>query len=400
MPGMEKKYTGDDKQHTQHAERKASPSARKGPQESSAQEAWSDGNLEEGSVQSENENGNPLDTTSSQSVASNHFSILLGFLLKNERSEILRVAREVGVSDNTVYRWLNGTSAPRYNHMQRLLEVLGQTPKAPAPSPNQTSTRISNVQAGRWDVQRELYRRVLEQAATTADASSRRWHIVETIFEQALLFFDPDRLGMALTYARLMPPCADGYIHSLYEAEMRGQAPWPFALEFKTYLGSTTLAGFAVMSQRVRVWSKADTKARIPIGIDEHENSSCAAPIMRGGRLAGALIVSSTHEDFVNDPAVPRAVGDYANLLAAGLMDSDFHPMETIRLVPMPDLLWQREKIARSYLNMVIECARKQCYSFPEAEQKVLRDLEALFENQAAHQHDERLAQEATPQES
>jgi len=49
------------------------------------------------------------------------FSILLSFLIKNDRSEILRLAREIGVSDNTVYRWINGTSEPRPGHMQRLL---------------------------------------------------------------------------------------------------------------------------------------------------------------------------------------------------------------------------------------------------------------------------------------
>jgi hypothetical protein len=104
---------------------------------------------------------------------------------------------------------------------------------------------------------------------------------------------------------------------------------------------------------------------------------------MRGGRLAGVLIVSSAQEDFVRNPAVPRTVGDYAHLLAAGLMDGDFYSTSLIRLVPMPELDWQRDKIARSYLNRVVEYARKQCLSFAEAEQKVLQDLEEEFERYA-----------------
>ena len=40
------------------------------------------------------------------------FATLLSFLLKNDRSEIQRLAREIGVSDNTIYRWINRTSKP------------------------------------------------------------------------------------------------------------------------------------------------------------------------------------------------------------------------------------------------------------------------------------------------
>jgi transcriptional regulator with XRE-family HTH domain len=322
------------------------------------------------------------------------FAVLLSFLIKNDRNEVLRLAREIGVSDNTVYRWLNGTSEPRFAHMQRLLEVLPRVSQS-QPSLVTGATLVTgprtntphSLQQTRWDVPKEIYRRVMEQAAITVDDASRRWHIIETIFEYALLHLDPDRRGMALTYARLMPPREDGTIHSLYEAEMRGQAPWPFALDFKAYLGSTTLAGIAAMRQRVHTWSKLDEDARHPVGLDENEHSSCAAPVMRGGRLAGVLIVSSAQDDLMHNPSLPRAVGDYAHLLAAGLMDSDFYPLSLVKLVPMPDLKLQRERIANTYLNRVVEYARKQCLSFTEAEQKVLQDLEREFEMHA--QNDE-----------
>lgn len=315
---------------------------------------------------------------------SGSFATLLGYVIKNDRSEVLRIAREIGVSDNTVYRWLNGAAEPRHSHLMRLLEVLPRSNSFLSPTGGQQTYagRAANTHPGRWDVQKEIYRRVMELAATTVDDASRRWHVIETIFEYALLHLDPERQGLALTYARLMPPRADGTIHSLYEAEMRGQAPWPFALDFKAYLGSTTLAGAAAMLQRVKVWNIKD-EARTPVGLDENERSSCAAPVMRGGRLAGVLIVSSAQEDFVRNPSVPRAVGDYAHLLAAGLMDSDFYPISLIRLVPMPELNWQRVMIAQSYLNRVVEYARKQCLSFAEAEQKVLQDLEDEFERYA-----------------
>jgi len=354
--------------------------------ETSSQETRKNAELAEGLSAGRNEDEN----VSSSPDGSRPFSTLLSYLIKNDRSEILRLAREIGVSDNTVYRWINGTSEPRPSHMQRLLEVLPH-----AYQPQSFSTARSTVPAAargihqqpamHWDVPKEIYRRVMEQAAITVDDASRRWHIVETIFEYALLHLDPNRQGMALTYARLMSPRQDGTIHSLYEAEMRGQSPWPFALDFKAYLGSTTLAGAAAIFQRVYTWSKKDEEARHPIGLDENEFSSCAAPVMRGGRLAGVLIVSSAQDDFVSHPAVPRAIGEYAHLLAAGMMDADFYPVSLIKLVPMPELKWQRDRIANTYLNRVVEYARKQCLSFTEAEQKVLQDLEEEFEYHAAN---------------
>jgi transcriptional regulator with XRE-family HTH domain len=379
-------------------EKKSLPLTKELPVELSKREKWNDTMPEQSPLELEGDAADSSEAISTQTRQPGPFSILLGFLLKNDRSEILRIAREMGVSDNTVYRWLNGTSEPRPGHLQRLLEVLPQSHVSLASftgASAQQNGRGGAHQLGRWDVQKEIYRRVMELAAITVDDASRRWHIIETIFEYALLHLDPDHQGMALTYARLMPPREDGFIHSLYEAEMRGQAPWPFALDFRAYLGSTTLAGAAAMFQRVQVWSARDEGARIPIGLDENERSSCAAPVMRGGRLAGVLIVSSALDDFMRDSAVPRAIGDYAHLLAAGLMDSDFFPVSRIKLVPMPELNWQRERIARSYLNRVVEYARKQCLSFAEAEQKVLQDLERDFERYASLQKENLHGQES-----
>ncbi len=316
------------------------------------------------------------------------FSALLTSILKGDRAEVLRIAREVGVSENTVYRWLNGSSVPRTSHLQALLNVLFQTrqtilmgSKGILPA---SSSRSAGMSSEYWDVQKEVYRRVLEQAATTLDDISRRWHIIETIFEYALLQLDPEHHGLALAYARLMPPSSDGFIHSLYESEMRGQGLFAFSLDCKTYLGSTTLAGAAASFQRVQIWSVSDTEGRTPVGFDEHEASSCAAPVMRGGRIAGVLIVSSAQSGFVRHSVIARTVTDYSNLLAVALTDNDFYAISQVRLVPMPDLAWQRDLLRRSYLNRVIECARKGSLSLPEAEQMVLQDMEEEFEREAA----------------
>ena len=170
------------------------------PEAISNQETYNDSMIEESVFTQRNE---AVDLASAPTSGPKPFSVLLGFLIKNDRSEVLRLAREIGVSDNTVYRWINGTSEPRPNHMQRLLEVLPhaylpQTSFAAGPVAPANGRGAVNQNA-RWDVPKEIYRRIMEQAAITADDASRRWHIVETIFEYALLHLDPERCGMALT---------------------------------------------------------------------------------------------------------------------------------------------------------------------------------------------------------
>src|SRR5438270_559098 len=80
------------------------------------------------------------------------------------------------------------------------------------------------------EIQKDIYHRVLELVATTTAADARLWQVSEAIFEYALLHLDPQRQGLAITYAGLMPPYEDG-IHSLREVAMRGNYPWPTLLD-------------------------------------------------------------------------------------------------------------------------------------------------------------------------
>jgi hypothetical protein len=227
--------------------------------------------------------------------------------------------------------------------------------------------------------QKDLYRRVLELRETTIEDGMRRWQIIQAIFEDALLRLDPKRSGLSMLYARLMPPREDG-IHSLYALDMRGSYPWPFTLESKTYLGSTTLAGTAAMLQRMQQWDDLDSNGRLQIMVDELERSACAQPVMLAGRMAGVLVVSSTQPGFFMDQALCRSVVEYARLLTLALNDRDFYPCSQIHLRPMPDLKWQREEMSRTYVGRVVTCASKGNLSLPEAEEQVRQEMEEEFE--------------------
>jgi transcriptional regulator with XRE-family HTH domain len=311
------------------------------------------------------------------------FSQLLQHIVRRERNEIARVAEALGVSENTVYRWLNGTSRPQEVHLKHLLDVLPQHRRNLIYAIEQTFPgALAHLDATEVrEVQKEIYYRVHELRSTTADDDARRWQIILSIFEHALLHLDSERRGMAITYAQLMPPHEDG-IHSLYEAEMRGTPPWPFSQESKAYLGSTTLAGTAAMLQRMLNWDDLDQEARKQFTADDFEHSACACPVMFAGRIAGVLIVSSTEPGFFT-PTVTQAVLEYARLLALAMKEENFYPGSLIHLRPMPDWIWQRAEIGRIFMNRVIACARNEQCSRSEAERRVRMAMEHEFEQRA-----------------
>ena len=317
------------------------------------------------------------------------FSSYLRHILRRDRAEIARLANALDVSENTIYRWMNGNSEPRAVHLKRLLEVLPNHYSNLIQAISQTFPGImETLTTGLREVQKDIYQRVLELFTTTADSEQRRWQISKAIFEYILLHLDSERQGLAVTYAKLMPARADG-VHSLIETDMRGNYPWPPTLENPAYLGSTTLAGTAAMLERLQTWDNLSETARLQVKVDEFERSACACPVTRGSRIAGVLIVSSTQTGFFTDPIACQAVLEYAQLLSLAFRGSDFYPFSLLNLVPMPNLKWQRAEVGRTYVNRIMTCARKLDISRQEAERHVRADMEAEFEELAKYNYEQ-----------
>src|SRR6266567_9560492 len=255
------------------------------------------------------------------------FSALLRAIFKHDRAEIARVASELDVAENTVYRWMNGSSVPRNTHLKKLPDVLAEHRGNVTYVINRSFPGVLNpLSQGIPEVPKDIYIRVLDLVASIEESENRLWHVAQAVFEHALMHLDAERRGMAITYATLMPPREDDEIHSLHESIMRGTEPWPHTIESKTYLGSTTLAGTVASSQHMHIWNSEDSGHRQLVEIDNHEASACATPVMRGGNIAGVMIVSSTQPGFFKDSMACKAVDEYAHLLATALRDKEFHP--------------------------------------------------------------------------
>lgn len=312
------------------------------------------------------------------------FSSLLRSILRHDRSEIARVAKELEVAENTIYRWMNGSSEPRPVHLRRLPDVLAEHRGHISFAINQTFPGILDIHAsGIPEVRKDIYRRVLDLVYTIEEPDTRSWQVSQTLFEYALLHLDAERHGMAVTYASLMQPRNDDHkIHSLREAAMRGSDPWPHSFESKAFLGSMSLAGNAAVFQRMQIWDAADEGSRLTVEVDDFEESACATPVMRGNHLAGVLIFSSTRRGFFHDTMACKAVDEYAHLLATALLDTDFYPYSQLSLRPMPGLKWQRAYISEIYVSRILTYARKYAISRAEAELRVRQELEAQFEEE------------------
>ncbi len=320
----------------------------------------------------------PLDKTHGTS-----FSSFLQTILLHNRGEIARVAKELSVAENTVYRWMNDTSKPRVPHLKKLPVVLPECRTQLITVINQTFGQIiSPLPPQIREVRKEIYQRVMEVVTTSGhDAESRFWQISEIIFNDALDQLGAGRHGLAITYAKLMPSHEDG-IHSLREVKMHGHAPWPDTIDCKTFLGSTSLAGSAAVLLRARSWNDTDN-GRAPVEIDEHERSAYAVPVLHGNRLAGVLVVSSGQSDFFKNTTACQLVTEYALLMGVALSAQEFYSSDKLDLRPMPPLSWQRKEIAHTYLSRIMAYAHKHATSRGDMEYWIQQQMELEFEEVA-----------------
>lgn len=313
------------------------------------------------------------------------FSQTLRTLLKNHEA-VTYLATSVEVAENTVYRWLKGESDPRPGHLQRMLQVFPEQQQALLAAIQQTFPGVLEIPPSEIvEVQKDLYRRIVALVSTEVGNEVRRWNVMQAVFEYALKQLDGKRQGIAIMLAQLMPARADG-IHSLYEVTTWGTPPWPPTSTGHVYLGSTSLAGMAAISQHMQTWNVQEADKRAQVDVDFYEQSACAYPVLRGNRLVGVLIVSSTQPDFFIEPVITQSIVEYAQLLGLAFRDDEFKSFTLLNLRPLPAVSWQRAEINLSYINRIITRARQQKMTRGEAEELVRAEMELEFEQRVQAQ--------------
>src|SRR5450432_2578891 len=113
-------------------------------------------------------------TYASPEGTSTSFSNFLRTILYHDRTEITRVAREMDVAENTIYRWMNGSSEPRATYLKRLPDVLSEHRGNLSYAINQTFPGVLDIQTvGIREVNKDIYRRVLDLVTMIVEEDTR-----------------------------------------------------------------------------------------------------------------------------------------------------------------------------------------------------------------------------------
>ena len=227
----------------------------------------------------------------------------------------------------------------------------------------------------------EFYIRVLRTRATIPQVL-RFTSLCDLILQQALEQLDPNRIGMAVTVVRCMPPSTDKKIRSLRESVGRGTPPWDSNLDQQAILlGAESLAGNAVSLGRLVVNQDLSEEHSLSPGYHgQWEESAAAAPIMLEGKVSGCLLVSSSQTNYFPQSR-QSLIESYADLIALAFETVEFYDPRQIELglVPFQDVqkLYLSGFRQRLSETMIQATKNKQPLTIFEAEQIVWQQFEA-----------------------
>jgi len=238
-----------------------------------------------------------------------------------------------------------------------------------------------SVSDGQEQIDYAFIQQVWEARATTP-AHLQFWTLSGKILESALRQFDPQRMGMSITVAQLMPPSPHGSIRSLREVAGLGNPPWSPNLEYRMrFLGADTSAGSVVLHACPEFVDDLRVQATaLPICHEEYEVSAAGCPIMYANRVAGCLLFSSTQPAQFRSEERRSLVKDYAQLLAQVFPPDQFFELAQIQLWLMPPLEIQYRTLAtfQQRVNVLIKEAytASQVLTRTQIEQQVWQQIE------------------------
>ena len=274
--------------------------------------------------------------------------------------------QQIGVTRTTVQRWRNGENLPDAAHVYRLLTALPEEERDQLRQLMGTDSRLQmpgEVPMGEEKtdcIPQQIYEEVLR---LSRHASDRFWLIGGMVLFHALKQLHGAQIGLEMVIARCMPPRQDGKIRSLRAHAGRGTAPWRTDFHIKDYfLGAESMAGYAVMNRHsIMIPDLRDSHLIFPLYCQEHEQSCAAVPIMREGKVAGALVVSCCDNNFFDSERL-ALLERYSDLIHLAFFDQEFYPSSSIELALMPDLSTQKTHFNafRSRVNDEYEQAVKR----------------------------------------
>lgn len=309
---------------------------------------------------------------------------LLGHVNKNPQ-ERQRILREVGVRAITVRRWISGESQPREENIRRLARALPSEigvlflQLVEKSFPHFVRGKVEHSPPVISEISSELYAQAFEKYAKTPSALASQ-HLQDFLLKRAIEHLDPEGKGMCISFVCCMPLSPGQKIRSLRQISGIGTPPWERDIERKTiFLGSESLAGTAVATAQLTWIDSRDSAPRLSAHWTEFENSAAAMPILRQGRIAGVLLVSSACPYYFT--SAHKALLELYAQLAVLIFDPDeFYNPADIQLHAMPDYEIQKPYFAhveqRTVRKQAESMARGTHISIQKARQLVWQEIE------------------------
>ena len=307
---------------------------------------------------------------------------LLGQIISNP-TERDRLAGEIGVRSITLTRWVNGESMPRPQNIRQLLYALPQQFRVlflELWDGEQPGFSASLSDSSTSELAYDFIMQVLDARATTPD-TLRFWTISRLVLQHALRQLDPERIGMAITVVRCMPPSRERKIRSLREGMGMGTPTWEGDLEHRAmFLGAESLAGHVVMAGRMEAIQDLNEATLLPAYQMEHEVSAMASPILYANRIGGCLLFSSTQRDYFLSQTRQALVLGYTRFIALAFEREEYYQPNLIDLRLMPSLEVQQKSLAgfqqRVHTIMRESYNSQHSLAYPEAEQLAWQRIE------------------------
>jgi len=311
--------------------------------------------------------------------------ILLGQLI-HDPQERNRIANELGINPATLVRWAHNETNPRPQNLAQLLKVVASANRQKlqesiAEEFPEFGIKINEdiVEDTSIEIPSTTYSSVLHTFVTTPKRQ-RFWLVSNLILQEALRQLDPNLLGMTISIAQCVKPRDGNKVRSLREHVGRGTHPWRATMRHEVaYLGIESLAGYALSSANLlSIQDRSDKLLFYPARWLDWEESSAVCPIMREGRFAGSLIVSSTQPGYFLSYR-ETLIKNYAELLVLAFEPEDFYELSDIQLALMPEFEVQEQyfQSIRQRVTKIMENGSDITIS--EAEQAVWQQLEDEF---------------------
>jgi len=297
-----------------------------------------------------------------------------------------RIITELEINPITLNRWIQGESKPRPRSLRRLLFALPEHRESLLSLIEQefddfaSETREDALQNASLTIPAEFYKRVLHTLSAIPSVL-RFSSLCDLILQQAIEQLDPSGQGVAIIVASCMPSSSSEKIRSLRERAGRGTTPWPRDLEqYAILLGVESLAGHAVSTGHLEVNQALGKRLSLSLGYKSvWEESAAAIPIMREGRIAGSLLVSSAQLNYFS-PERCSLIENYAELIALAFELQDFFEPQQIELgflppydVQQPALSNFRQRVVQTMTQAI---KQKRFMNIVQAEQVVWQQIE------------------------